>query len=123
MSRNPNPYIKVPSSINFVQNYRVPYRMCPQCGSGILRINNNTHLTCTLGHILHECPTCLDTRISDRRENITYCGLLHPYHLCAIHKIPVVGMVQWQDHRCTCSQNPKSIIRQKEITQWQSAFL
>ena len=122
MSQHPNPY-KKNLTISFVQNYRVPYRMCPQCGAGILRRSDKNNLTCSSGHVFFECPTCLDTRISDRRENILYCGLLHPYHLCKVHEIPVIGVVQWRDNKCTCSQNPQSIIRQKEISQWQSAFL
>jgi len=122
MSHHQNPYVSQPN-ITFVQNYRVPYRMCPQCGAQILRINNNSYLTCISGHKFYQCPTCLDTRTSDRRENIIYCGLLHPYHLCTVHNIPVVGVVQWRENKCTCSQNPQSIIRQKEIPQWQSPFL
>lgn len=123
MARNPNPYIKQPSvSISFLQNYRIPHTLCPICGNQPVRLTNTTYTTCASHHKFYECPTCMDTRVSDKRENAFYCGLLHPYHLCAIHKIPVVGVTQ-MNGRCTCVQNPRSIIRQKPVTQWESPFV
>ena len=117
----PHPSILQPERHTFIQNYRVPYRMCPHCGGGLLRIDGV--LTCSAHHLFYECPTCLDTRISDQRENIMYCKLLHPYHICVTHQVPVIGIVHMRHNKCTCNMNPSSIIRKTQVSQWQSAFL
>jgi hypothetical protein len=123
MARNPNPYSNPPTvALSFLQNYRVPYLLCPVCGQHPLKVENVPFLTCNSHHQFYKCPTCMDTRVSDIRENIIYCGLLHPYHLCAVHKIPVVGTAQFVT-KCTCHLNPRSVTRQREVPNWESPFV
>jgi len=123
MAHHPNPYL--PShTLSFLQNYRVPYLLCPVCGQTGLQTPDlpPAAFTCLSNHVFYKCPTCLDTRVSDRRENVWYCGLLHPYHFCAIHKRPVVGVGQFAT-KCTCANNPQSVTRQRQLTQWESPFV
>lgn len=132
MARNPNPYVNMGNtnfqSLSFLQNYRVPYLLCPVCGQPPLQLphdggaSNPFSFTCVSHHNFYKCPTCLDTRVSDRRENVWYCGLLHPYHFCVVHKRPVVGVGQFAT-KCTCNHNPQSLTRQRLSTQWESPFV
>lgn len=129
MARTPNPYINTnpPSgSLSFLQNYRIPYLLCPVCGQPSLQLSDLNSppgsFTCLSNHIFYKCPTCLDTRVSDRRENIFYCGLLHPYHFCVVHKRPVVGVGQLST-KCTCGNNPQNVTRQRIDTHWESPFV
>jgi len=129
MARNPNPYVNTTQplgSLSFLQNYRVPYLLCPVCGQPPLQLNTPDSplgsFTCSSNHVFYKCPTCLDTRVSDRRENVWYCGLLHPYHFCVVHKRPVIGVGQF-DTKCTCSHNPQTLTRQRLSTQWESPFV
>jgi len=110
------------TKIFFFQNYRNPIQTCPECGQPPLKITGIGFLTCPNFHKFYECPTCLDTRISDIKENVFYCGLLHPYHLCPIHNKPVVGTAYMRPGKCTC-QIVKSIIRQDKVSNWDSPFL
>lgn len=123
MSYHPNPYISQPQvNISFLQNFRVPYLMCPVCGNPPIKLDGVNYLTCQSHHQFHKCPTCFDTRVSDVRENVLYCGLLHPYHLCPIHKKPVMGVSQFGT-KCTCGNNPRTLTRQRQIEQWESPFV
>lgn len=131
MSHHPNPYVVGKSasdtesnqrSLAFLQNYRVPYLLCPVCGQTSMALPGVPYYTCLAQHTFYKCPTCLDTRVSDIRENIMYCGLLHPYHLCVVHKKPVMGVAQFAT-KCTCNYNPQHLTRQREIPNWESPFI
>ena len=127
MSHQPTPTLRLPPSpsktkIFFSQNYRQPITVCPVCHQHPSRINGLPFLICPNQHQFYECPTCLDTRITEIRENVLYCGLLHPYHLCTVHQVPVVGTAYMRPGKCSC-QPIKSIIRQEKLKNWDSPFL
>lgn len=105
MAQHPNPYVRQPS-VTYLQNYRTPYQLCPVCGETPLRWVNLPFLTCAARHQFYECPTCRDTRVTEQRENIRYCGLFHPYHICEVHQVPVVGTTRVGGRRCTCPAPP-----------------
>ena len=127
MSQHPNPYLRQPS-VTYVQTYRTPYRLCPSCGSDPIRLLHVPFLTCASRHEYYECPTCQDTRVVDQRENIRYCGLLHPYHLCDVHHVPVVGTAR-VGQRCTCqrtSTTPQPLLSSSSSSSsppWESPFV
>lgn len=112
-----------PKTFFMIQNRNNPYSMCPSCGQTPMGINNLPFLTCPAYHIFYKCPTCTDTRVSDKKENIYYCGLLHAYHICSVHKTPVIGVARMTS-TCTCSKHPQqSIIRKEKIKNWDVPFL
>ena len=117
---HPIPKISDPEMFN-IQGH--PYQMCPSCGQQPLKLAGKHYSTCPAHHTFYECPTCKDTRITDKRENVYYCGLLHPYHVCTVHKKPVIGISRLvQD--CTCRGAPKPRRRPVQFTDgWDSPFL
>ena len=113
--------------LHVYDNYGNSYTQCPMCGLNAQRLIGLPFLTCENHHQFYDCPTCLDTRVSDVKENVYYCGQLHPYHLCAIHNIPVIGPTTFRNDRCTCGKNGQNtvtrVIRQQTISSWDSPFL
>lgn len=105
-------------------NFHNSFTQCPMCGMAPVRLMNQPHLTCDNGHIFYDCPVCMDTRISDVRENVFYCAQLHAYHLCAVHQYPVVGPASYHSNRCTCARNQpvKQILRTTPNNDWSSPF-
>lgn len=77
------------------------YNLCPKCGRSPIKVNKNSSLTCKGGHYFYQCPTCFDTRVSDHRDEVYYCGQMHPYHVCPLHRIPVPGIYRMSQN-CTC---------------------
>jgi hypothetical protein len=98
----PPPPMHQPQVVNMVQNRANVYTHCPTCGQNPTMIDHLNWLTCPAFHIFYACPICKDTRVSDKRENIIYCGLLHPYHICAVHNRPVAGTARMTS-TCTCT--------------------
>lgn len=79
-----------------------PYTQCPSCGLNRKSLMGRHFFACDNQHTFFACPTCSDTRVSDRRENVLYCGLLHPYHICDVHQRPVKGIPRFYKSGCTC---------------------
>jgi len=126
MNKNMNPYIDADRKLLFFQNYQNPCVSCPQCGGKAIRMVGIPFLFCEgdKKHQFYECPTCFDTRVSDIKENAYYCGLSHSYTLCPIHESPVAGVFNMTAYpRCICPKKAPGLIRQKQITQWDSPFL
>ena len=107
------------------QNFNTPYPNCPECGQEAIRMMGIPYLFCPAKHSFYECPTCTDTRVVERKENIIYCGLLHPYHICPIHRIPVVGISSYRYDKCTCMKNAEArqVLRSKPISNWDSPYM
>jgi hypothetical protein len=111
------------SLLHVYDNYKNSYTQCPLCGSEARRLIGLPFLTCDNRHQFYDCPTCLDTRVSEVKENVYYCAQLHPYHLCSIHHIPVVGPANFRTDRCTCPREVRPILRQAAVPNWDSPFL
>lgn len=108
------------------QDSQTPSTNCPHCGQEQVRIKGIPYLTCTnqyQPHKFYDCPVCLDTRISEIRENVYYCGLHHPYHLCPIHHTPVIGPSTFRIDVCTCSNNHSSVLTTSTVQDWKVPFL
>lgn len=108
----------------------LPYRQCPQCGQSGQIIDNQSWLTCPAHHSFFACPWCGDTRISNIKENVRYCGQNHPYSFCKIHtRQPVPGIINPIQMVCSCSLNmktPKNMLLDptaQRSTDWSSPFL
>jgi hypothetical protein len=102
---------------------RNSYTLCPMCGLQPIRFIGLPYLTCENKHKFYDCPICLDTRVKDKRENIFYCGMYHPYHLCPVHQIPVTGINNFIRKNCTCRQNNTLLLQTNPIKNWESPFM
>lgn len=110
------------NSLLFVPGTRVPFQNCPICSEPVVRLNHLPHLTCRNNHLFYACPTCLDTRVNEVKENVIYCGNLHPYHLCGMHQTANAGVASYNTDRCTCPHKPIKTSK-KDDASWASAFI